>query len=490
MPLPPQSPVRATPSRSSALPAPVPAALRAHADSPHADPARAYRRRARRADVLVTALWSSGAVAVALFLAAGGAGQFTSAAESITSLGIIAGLLGTDFVLVMLVLAARIPLLDRTIGHDRAIAVHRSLGKPALYLLLAHGALLLTGYGLSQGIDPIAEIGPMLALPDLPLAVLALGLLVTVVVASLVAVRRRLSYEVWHGIHLLSYLAVAGALPHQLSAGGILAEGTAQRTYWLALTALAFGSIAWFRFARPLIASLRHRVTVAAVTVVGPGPGAVSIQLTGRDLRRLGSAGGQFFIWRFWSRATWWHAHPISLSSMPTDFTARITVRDLGAGSAALAHLRPGTRVGFEGPYGLFTDAARTTRRLALVAAGIGITPIRTLLEDARFAPGEATVLLRATTADDTALWEEVRAIADAKGAAFYTSVGRRAHGDAAWLSTDDAARGVTLQSVFPALAESDLYLCGPSAWLDAVEREARRSGVQAHRIHAERFDW
>lgn len=68
----------------------------------------------------------------------------------------------------------------------------------------------------------------MLALPDLPLAVLALGLLVTVVVASLVAVRRRLSYEVRHGIHLLSYLAVAGALPHQLSAGGILAEGAAR----------------------------------------------------------------------------------------------------------------------------------------------------------------------------------------------------------------------------------------------------------------------
>ena len=34
----------------------------------------------------------------------------------------------------MLVLAARIPLIDRTSGHDRAIAVHRALGKPALYL--------------------------------------------------------------------------------------------------------------------------------------------------------------------------------------------------------------------------------------------------------------------------------------------------------------------------------------------------------------------
>jgi predicted ferric reductase len=181
--------------------------------------------RARRSDLLVVALWSSGAAAAALFLASGGIGQFGSFAAIITSLGIIAGLIGTDFILVMVVLAARIPIIDRTIGHDRAIAVHRSLGKPALYLLLGHGVLLLTGYGMSLGINPIAEVGAMLALPDMPIAFIALGLLIAVVVTSVVAVRRRFSYEGWHLIHLLSYVSVAFALPHQLSVGGVLAEG-------------------------------------------------------------------------------------------------------------------------------------------------------------------------------------------------------------------------------------------------------------------------
>jgi predicted ferric reductase len=455
---------------------------------PRRDPGRDYKRRARRADLLVISLWASGAAAAALFLASGGAGQFTTPASIITSLGIIVGLIGTDFILVMLVLAARIPLIDRTIGHDRAIAVHRSLAKPALYLLLGHGALLLTGYGMSQGFNPIAEIGPMLTLPDMPLAFIGIGLMIAVVVTSLVAVRRKFSYEGWHIVHLLSYFSVAFALPHQLSVGGVLADGTVQRVYWIALYVVAFGAILTFRFIEPVVSSIRHRITVAGVTTIAPG--VTSIHLSGRNLRALGADGGQFFIWRFWTGRTWWHSHPISLSAVPTGSRARITVRDLGAGSARISAVRPGTKVSIEGPYGLFSDSARTSPKLAIIAAGIGVTPIRALLEHAQFAPGDATILLRAGSQDETYLWDEIRELAEAKGANCYVMVGHRSMTGPSWMSDFDARRGVTLQSVFPNLPQSDLYLCGPTAWLDSVEAEARATGIPSHQIHAERFDW
>ena len=458
------------------------------ASLPRVDHRRTYARRARRADLLVMALWASGAAAAALFLASGGAGQFGSVAEIVTSLGIIAGLVGTDFILVMLVLAARIPLIDRTIGHDRAIALHRSLGKPALYLLLGHGALLLVGYGMSEGINPIAEIGPMLALPNMPLAFIGMGLMIAVVITSLVAVRRKFSYEGWHLVHLLSYVAVAFALPHQLSVGGVLAVGTVQRVYWIALYVIAFGAILTFRFLEPLVSGLRHRIVVADVETIAPG--VTSIHLAGRNLRALGTSGGQFFIWRFWSRKTWWHSHPISVSSMPTGSSARITVRELGAGSARISAIPKGTKVSIEGPYGLFTDAARTSPKLAIVAAGVGVTPIRALLEHAQFAPGEATVLLRAGSEDETYLWDEIRDIVAAKGAQCFVMVGHRAHSGPSWMSETDALRGVTLTAAFPDLLESDLYLCGPTPWLDSIEADARATGIRPHQIHAERFDW
>jgi predicted ferric reductase len=447
-----------------------------------------YRRRARRADLLVTLLWSSGAVAAALFLSVGGAGQFTSLADSVTSLGIIAGLVGSDFVLVMLILAARIPFIDRAIGHDRAMAVHRQLGKPALYLLLGHAVLLLMGYGISQGINPVTWVIDMWGLPDMPLAFLGLGLMILVVYTSLVAVRKKFSYEGWHLVHLLSYLAVAVAIPHQLSNGQILTGGSVQRAYWIALYVVAFGGILVFRFAEPLVSSLRHSLRVSMVEEIAPG--VVSIYLTGRNLHELGSTGGQFFVWRFWTARTWWHAHPISLSAAPTSRSARITIRDLGAGSARISSVPIGTRVWLEGPYGLFSDAGRTAPKLAILAAGIGITPARALLESSRLSPGEATIALRATDDDQTYLWDEVRDIAARKRAALYALVGPRGRRNANWLPETDRNRGVTLRSIFPDLLDSDLYICGPSAWLDSVEADARAAGLPAHQLHSERFDW
>ena len=447
-----------------------------------------YRRRARIADILVTSLWGSGAAAAALFLATGGAAKFGTIADAVTSTGIIAGLIGTDFILVMIVLAARIPIIDRTVGHDRAIAVHRSLGKPALYLLLGHALLLLTGYGLSSGINPIAEIGPLLAIPDMPLAFIGLGLLIVVVITSLVAVRRRFNYEAWHLVHLLSYCAVLVAVPHQLSVGGILSNGSVERVYWIALYVLAFGSIATYRFVEPIVSTLRHGMRVDRVESVAPG--VVSIHFSGRNLRSLESAGGQFFVWRFWTGRTWWHSHPISLSSVPTGTTARITVRDLGTGSGAISAVRPGTRVSFEGPYGMFTDAGRTAPKLAIVVAGIGITPVRAFLEDSRVQPGETTILLRASTIDEAYLWDEIADLARKKGARLYTMVGTRALTGPGWMPQADASRGVTLRSIFPDLKDSDLYICGPTAWLDLVEIDARRAGIPEHQLHTERFDW
>jgi predicted ferric reductase len=446
------------------------------------------RRRMRAADLLTAIAVISASAAVALFLAYGGAGQFGTVGDAVTSLGIVAGLVGTDLILIMLVLAARIPVIDRVFGHDRAMATHRTLGKPAIYLILAHAILLTFGYGITEKLDPVAETVSLLQIPDMPLAFIGTGLLLVVVVTSLVIVRRRFKYEVWHVVHLLSYVAVLTALPHQLSVGGILANGTFQRVYWIALYIVALGSIVTFRFVEPIVKSLQHGIRVSEVEAVAPG--VASIHLSGRNLKALDSSGGQYFVWRFWTGRTWWHAHPISLSATTTKTTARITVRALGDGSTRLGRLPRGTRVSIEGPYGLFTDAARTSPKLAIIAAGIGVTPVRALLEDSRVVPDETTVLLRGSSEREIYLWDEMRTLAERRGARLYLSVGRRRPGSSDWLSATDVSRGVRITSIFPDLAKSDLYVCGPQVWTDLVIAEAKATGLPAHQIHTERFDW
>jgi ferredoxin-NADP reductase len=184
------------------------------------------------------------------------------------------------------------------------------------------------------------------------------------------------------------------------------------------------------------------------------------------------------------------HAHPISLSAAPTDTSARITVRALGDGTTRLGRIPRGTRVSIEGPYGLFTDAGRTSPKLAIVAAGIGITPVRALLEDSRLVPGETTILLRGSHGAENFLWDEMEQLAHDRGAHFYSSVGPRAGRAHSWLSRADVDRNVSLTSIFPDLRRSDLYVCGPQAWTDAVVADAKASRLPDHQIHTERFDW
>jgi hypothetical protein len=310
-----------------------------------------HRLRLLRADFLTVVAWASVSAAIALWLADGGLQSISSPAAAFTAAGIVAGLVGMDLVLLMLLLAARIPFIDGAVGHDRALEFHGKLGKPSLYFLLAHGLLIAIGYGMAEGVDPVTEsVTLWTSVADMWLAYVSMALFIAVVVTSLVAVRRRFPYEFWYAVHLLTYAAVASSLPHQFSVGGLFAEGTWQRLYWLAICIATGAALLYYRVARPLIATSRHKLTVSRVTTVAPG--VVNIEMTGRQLDRLAGAGGRFFIWRFLAPGQWWHPHPFSLSAEPVSYgpdgegRLRITVRNLGRGSARLARLRRGTKGG------------------------------------------------------------------------------------------------------------------------------------------------
>jgi predicted ferric reductase len=454
-------------------------------------PLSAYRQRARRrlqaTDALTVVLAASVAVAVALYLSDGGASGFGTPSGFLTSLGVVAGLAAMDLVLVMFLLSARVPAIDRTIGQDKALVLHGLLGKPILYLLVAHGALLLLGYAATEGISPITEALSLWASGrDLQWAVVSLGLFTLVAVTSLVAVKRRLGQEVWHGIHLLTYAAVALSIPHQFSLSGLFSPGTLQRWYWLTLMILTGAAVLAYRVLVPLIRSLRHQVRITRVT--GVAPGVVTIDMTGRDLERLHAQAGQFFIWRFLTPALWWQPHPFSVSAPPTRTSLRITVRNLGAGTARLMDIRPGTRVAIEGPYGIFTEAARTSRQVLLVGSGIGNAPIRGLLEGLTFLPGDATVVLRASSPAEVYLLDEISALCEYRGARLFVLTGRRATGHSSWLPATAVGAGYTLGSYLPAGQVPDVYVCGPLPWTDLVRQDALDAGIPAESIHAEKF--
>jgi predicted ferric reductase len=423
---------------------------------------------------VVAGLWYQGG-------ALNGVGDLGTA---LISAGRLTGLVGTYLALVQILLVARLPWLERLAGFDTLAQWHRRNGKLVLWLLLAHTVLITAGYTLTGRTSLWHEISRLLSsYDDMITATIGMGLLIVVVVTSLVIVRRRLPYEVWHAVHLMTYAAMALAFAHQLSNGSEFSGDPLAKDYWRVLYLVTLGAIVAFRLLVPLGQALWHGMRIEAV--VPEGAGVVSLHISGRRLDRLGARSGQFFLWRFLTGDGWWQAHPFSLSAPPAPDRLRVTVKSLGDYTARAALLRPGTRVIAEGPFGTLTEAVRTRRRVLLVAGGVGITPLRALFEDLPAAPGELTLVYRAIDAPDVVFRAELDALAARRGAAVHYVLGdHRDPGNQALLGPTH------LRGLVPDLRARDVYVCGPPAMTARTEETLRQLGVRGRHIHVERFAW
>ena len=443
------------------------------------------RRRSRgRRLALASALWAivvlNAAVIVWLWLRGGGVSSVHTAGDLATSLGRITGLLGAYFALVQVLLLARLPWLERLVGFDRLTVWHRRNGKLVLYLVLAHVVLITIGYAAMDRISIPKEVSRLLSsYPGMITATVGTALFVVVVVTSLVIVRRRLPYESWYAVHLTAYAAIALSWFHEIPTGNELSVHPVAADYWKALYLATLVILVVFRVVLPLARTLVLGLRVEEV--VAEGPDVVSLRIGGRRLDRLDARAGQFFLWRFLStRGRWWEAHPFSLSAAPDGRSFRITVKGVGGYTRALRDVRPGTRVIAEGPFGVFTDAVRRREKALLIAGGIGITPIRSLLDEM---DGDLAVLYRVIHEDDVVFRDELDALARQRGVALSYVVG-----DHAAPGGDRLLSPEHLRELVPDVAEREVFLCGPPAMTNAIEQSVRRAGVPRPYVHVERF--
>jgi predicted ferric reductase len=430
---------------------------------------------------IVLVLVANGAIILAMWLRHGGLEQLSTPAGTLTAIGQVTALFGTYFALVQLVLMSRSPWLDQVFGMDGLAAAHRWLGFGTVWLLLGHGLFTTVGYALGDGSNVIEEFWTLITTyPYVLMATVSGGLFAAVAMSSVRAARRRFSYETWYGIHLYAYLAIALGFLHQLFVGTDFIDDPVAVAYWVGLYLVTVALILVFRVGEPILRSARHRLRVS--NVVREAPGVVSIYMTGRDLDRLAVRSGQFFIWRFLTRDGWWRAHPFSISSAPNGSWLRITIKELGDWSKALQGISVGTRVFIEGPYGVLTGARRTRPKVLLLAGGIGITPLRALLEALPAKRGDLTLIYRVRDASQLVFRDELETLARTRGAQVHYLVGPHDG------PRGDPLDGASLERFVPEVRDMDVYLCGPVPMMRRAEESLRRLGLSSHQIHAERF--
>jgi predicted ferric reductase len=407
----------------------------------------------------VLAVIGAGAVAT-VWLWWNGTPAVSGFGDWLTNAGRITGLLAGYGVAILIGLMARIPPVERGVGTDKLVRWHSMGGRYVIGLVVAHALLITWGYAVTAHTAGL--------------------LLVLTGIVSARAIRSRLRYETWYYLHLYTYLAAALGFAHQFATGAQFVTSTAARVAWSALYIGVAAAIAWYRWVTPVRQSFRHRYTVESVTPEAPD--VVSIVISGRHLDELQAQPGQFFRWRFLASGLWWTSLPYSLSAAPRDDLLRITVKAAGDHSAALHGLASGTRVIASGPYGALTAARRRRHKVLLIGGGVGITPLRALLETLPASPGDLKLIYRVSSMRDVVFRHELEELAEARDARVWFVPGPRKELGVNPLSGGELTRRI------PDLTDHDVYLCGPPGLTSAVTRELRDAGVPRRHIHEESF--
>ncbi|MGW6216678.1 ferredoxin reductase family protein [Streptomyces sp. NPDC055109] len=379
--------------------------------------------------------------------------------------------------LFQLLLVARLPWLDRRIGMDQLTGWHRWVGFTLLWTILTHAALIIFGYAILDHNSLAKTFFALSGVPASLLGMLAAVVFVAIAATSTRSLRKRLRYETWHALHLLLYLGLGLSFVHQLQETTTFTSSTFARFYWLTLWVFTFGALVIGRIALPIWRNFHHNFRVASVVVESEN--VVSVYVTGRHLDQLSAAAGQFFIWRFPGYNHWWLANPYSLSIAPNGESLRLSAKAVGVTSASLRDIPVGARAILEGPYGAFTSLHRSRPGLLLIAGGMGITPIRSLLEEQQ--AGDVIVLYRARSESEAVLIAEIRELVRARNGKLHLLTGKTGENAASFDSK-------MLCSLVPDIADRDVYVCGPSAMTLDVLDALRSADVPNRQVHAEKF--
>ena len=405
--------------------------------------------------------------------------DWNSVYNIIISVSRISALLGSYLALVGLVLVARMPWIEKSVGHDRLVIWHRKLGPYSMYLVTFHVLLVILGYAGNDRVPMAVELWRMIfRYPWMLPAFVGFIFFAAAGITSYKKVRKNMSYETWWTIHLYTYLAIALAFMHQVLTGPMFIGHPLNKLYWELLYIYSALVLVMYRFLIPNVRSLRHGVRVEQI--VHEGPGVYSIIMKGRSLNKLDAHGGQFFGWRFLTKGQWWISHPYSLSAAPTDKYLRVTVKDLGDQSGVIKDIKPGTRVFFEGPYGTFVASRAAKGHVVLVGGGVGITPLRALLEEFDVSK-EIDVIFRASKAEDLVLRHELDELAKIRGARVHYLVGSR---------NEHPMSAKYISALIPAFRDADVYVCGPTPLVEAVKEAAKTVGIPKNRFHDEAFEF
>ena len=396
------------------------------------------------------------------------------------------GLALTGFALLLLqfLTSGRFEMLTGRIGIDLTMRLHQLAARTLTVFFVAHPFLYAIRFDEAGAWDRTVQ---MFLAPSLLSGVVAWGLLLVLVGTAIFRDRLPGTYEIWRVSHGLGSLLVAIAGAHHALALGRHSPEPWIAGLWLILLVLAVLSLLTVYVFRPL--ALRRRpFRLVSNERVGDGLWELTVEPDASFEHSL--AAGQFYWVTFGSSPFQIREHPFSVSSAPVELPrVRFLIQENGDFTRTIGSLPVGTTAFLDGPRGIFTLEGREAEGIGLVAGGVGIAPILSLLRELRarrdprpvrllYGGGHEGQLVSRDELEEATREMDLRTrlVLEEPPEGWAGGTGRLDRDELAMLFDRPGHEGWVY------------FICGPNAMMTSVEKSLESMGVRPENIVTERF--
>lgn len=394
--------------------------------------------------------------------------------------GKMVGLAATFSLLLQLPLAGRLKWLDRIYALPTLYRIHRINAWCLMLLVFVHPILVF----VPDGTLMIPFEGRYW--PEWVGAALVL-----VIAGQLVFSRWRLfffkAYQRWQMLHRVLGVAAMGlVIIHVLFVSETFEQPGLPRTLVLCAAFLLVALWIWIRIRTRFARNTAYRLT----GIHPAGKDAYTLELTSKKTPPFKYLPGQFAFLSLVSEKVSKEFHPFTLSSSPSrPQHIEMTIRCCGDWTDQIYALKKGDRAAVEGPYGLFSYSLLPPHQeIILIAGGIGITPMLSMLRHMADTNAERSVTLiwsnqtRAHLFGGDELDALTQKLTDFRWVPIFTRE-----------KTEEGHSGRLDKEMLASLLKKNnrnaaIFVCGPPQMIQQVGESLQRIGFSPRSIHSELF--
>ena len=402
---------------------------------------------------------------------------------------ISSGLALTAFsiLLVEFLLSGRFHSISKRIGMDVTMRFHQLLARTATVFVLVHPFLYTTPTGIPRP-DDITGLGHIgLTGPSIVSGLSAWFLLTVLVGTAIFRNQISYTYEAWRAGHVFGAILIAALSAHHVFSAGRYSGDVTLHLFWLGLLAAAGGTILLVYLVRPLV-RLRNPYYVDSVRQAALKTWEVDIKPTRN--KSLNFVAGQFVWLRIGCGPFSLRENPFSIASAPADRSRlSFVIKEQGDFTSNIGQIARGAVAYVDGPHGNLTLERRRAAGIGLVAGGVGIAPLLSILRQLQNDGDRRPIILvyGNRRQEQIVHLDELQTLSetlDLKVAHVLSEPPPDWHGNVGMV---DGALVKKLFS-FDGADRWCYFLCGPPPMIDAAEWALLEKGIPDWQIVSERF--